>query len=287
MIKSMFSAVSGLRSHQTMMDVIGNNIANINTPGFKASRVAFTDVYYQTLSTSTAPTAAAGGGTNMKQIGYGATTASIDLLNTRGGYGQTDKTTDVYISGEGYLVAQDGSGDVHYTRVGNLSFDGMGNLVDANGSYILGQDGGTTGEVMDPYDPDNPIAIGDIGVINVDLTQYSSLAIGSNGNITGVDAAGVTTVLGQIALAAFANPDALAQEGSLYMKPTGNSGAPIFTPPGSVIAGIFVTGGLEMSNVDLSKQLTDMIIAERGFQANSRVITTSDEILQDLVNLKR
>jgi flagellar hook protein FlgE len=281
MIKSMFSAVSGLRSHQTMMDVIGNNIANVNTAGFKASRVAFTDVYYQTMGSATSPGTA--GGSNGKQIGYGAATSSIDILSSRGGYGQTDKSTDVYISGEGYLVAKDGAGRISYTRVGNLSFDAAGSLVDSNGNYIMGKAGG----VLAAYDPSTPINLSELSQITVDLTAYSNLAIGSDGTITGIDINGAIQTLGQIALATFANPDGLAQDGSLYMKPTGNSGNPVYTPPGSPISGVFVTGGLEMSNVDLSKQLTDMIIAERGFQANSRVITTSDEILQDLVNLKR
>lgn len=281
MLRSMFSAVSGLRSHQTMMDVIGNNIANVNTAGFKASRVSFTDVYYQTLGNATAPDLM--GGTNGKQIGYGSAIGTIDVLSTRGGYGQTDKSTDVYISGEGYFVAQDGAGNLSYTRVGNLSFDPAGNLVDGSGHFILG----ANAAAMDPYDPDNPLEATELSKITVDLSAYTNLAIGGDGMITGIDADGDLTTLGQIALAVFPNPDGLGQNGTLYMTPTGNSGAPIFTPPGSAIAGTFVTGGLEMSNVDLSKQLTDMIIAERGFQANSRVITTSDEILQDLVNLKR
>jgi len=283
MIKSMFSAVTGLRSHQTMLDVIGNNIANVNTAAFKASRVVFTDLYYQTMSAANAPTDTAGG-TNETQVGYGAMTASIDLLNSRGGYMQTDKATDIYIAGEGYLTVSDASGEVSYTRVGNLSFDSAGNLVDSNGNHIMG----VNEDVLAEYDPASPIELSDLSNITiVDYSQYSSVAIGSNGVITGVDETGTTQTLGQIALACFTNPAGLSQEGSLYMKSTGNSGDPIFSAPGSAISGSFVTGALEMSNVDLSKQLTDMIVAQRGFQANSRVITTSDEILQELVNLKR
>ncbi len=283
MIKSMFSAVTGLRSHQTMMDVIGNNIANVNTPGFKASRVVFTDLYYQTLSGATAPTATAGG-SSASQVGYGAMTSAIDVLTTRGGYMQTDKDTDVYIAGEGYLVAQDSSGKVSYTRVGDISFDPSGNLVDANGNHIMGINEGT----LAVYDPENPIEFSALSNITISgYSGYSSVSIGSDGIITGVNSAGETKTLGQIALACFANPAGLSQEGSLYMRPTGNSGDPIYAAPGSAITGSLVTGALEMSNVDLSKQLTDMIVAQRGFQANSRVITTSDEILQELVNLKR
>ncbi len=282
MLKSMFSGVTGLRSHQTMLDVIANNVANVNTVGFKSSSVLFSDVYYQTLSSATAPSATTGG-VNGKQIGCGTTVASISLSNSRGGYSQTDKTMDIYISGEGYLVTQDAGGNIVYTRVGSLSFDPAGNLVDSNGNFVMGDIDGT----LATYDPSSPIAIADLGPIKVDLTAYSNKTISSDGTITGIDTTGTTQIIAQIALASFANPSGLAQDGSMYMSETGNSGAAVYAAPGSAICGTLVTGGLEMSNVDLSKQLTDMIIAERGFQANSRVITTSDEILQELVNLKR
>jgi len=284
MLKSLFSGVTGLRSHQTMLDVIANNVANVNTAGFKSSRVTFTDVYYQTLSEGTTSSETVGG-TNASQVGYGTTVSSVDLINTRGGYSQTDKEKDLYISGDGYFTVQDAAGQTYYTRVGSLDFDASGNLVDANGNFVMG----ASGEAMEEYDPDSPdaIALTDLEKIQVTLDDYTSIAIGSDGLITGVDADGETQTLGQIALAVFPNSDGLAQVGNLYMQETGNSGSAIFSPPGSEVAGSFVTGGLEMSNVDLSKQLTDMIIAERGFQANSRIITTSDEILQELVNLKR
>lgn len=285
MLKSLSSGVSGLRSHQTMLDVIANNVANVNTAGFKASRVTFTDVFYQTLASATGPTATAGG-TNGIQIGSGTAVSTIDMITTQGGYSQTDKQTDLYISGEGYLVIQDSAGNVAYTRVGNLSFDPSGNLVDSNGNHVMGVNLAT----LPAYDPADPTAItlADLSNITVaNYSTYSSIAIGGDGIITGVDSAGVSQTLGQIALAAFTNPAGLSQEGSLYMSATPNSGEAIYSPPGSSVTGTFVTGGLEMSNVDLSQQLTNMIIAQRGFQANSRIITTSDEVLQELVNLKR
>jgi len=283
MLKSLSSAVSGLRSHQTMLDVIANNVANVNTSGFKASRTTFSDVFYQNLSTATGPTATAGG-TNGRQIGSGTTVSTVDMINTQGSYSQTDKETDLYISGEGYLTIQDSAGNVSYTRVGNLSFDSAGNLVDSNGNHVMGVNAG----VLDAYDPDNPIALSSLSNITVaDYEEYSSIAIGSDGIITGVDSDGTTQTLGQIVLASFINPAGLSQDGSLYMSATANSGAAIYAAAGSDITGTFVTGGLEMSNVDLSQQLTNMIIAQRGFQANSRIITTSDEVLQELVNLKR
>jgi len=284
MLKSMSSGVSGLRSHQTMLDVIANNVANVNTVGFKSSRVVFTDVYYQTLSAANGATATSGG-TNASQIGSGMTISTIDLLNTQGGFSQTDKLTDLYISGEGYFIVRDSAGATKYTRVGNLKFDDQGNLTDANGNFIMGENG-TPSLTFDPANP-TAIALSALAPIKVALGSNSSIAIGSNGTITGVDNTGAVQTLGRIFMASFANPDGLSQEGSLYMGATGSSGAPMISNPGSTIAGKLIAGNLEQSNVDLSQQLTNMIIAERGFHANSRVITTSDEILQDLVNLKR
>ena len=281
MLKAMFSGVSGLRSHQTMMDAIGNNIANVNTPGFKTSRVVFSDTFYQTLMASSAPTADAGG-TNPMQIGYGSKVSSIDQLTNQGGYMSTDKPTDLYIDGEGYFVMQDAAGQSFYTRVGNFKFDASGNLVDSNGNHVCGATG--VGQQLS-----SPVTAADLDPINIaNITDYKSIAIGADGTITAIDSTGAPAILGQIALATFSNPSGLSQSGSLYMTPTSNSGAPAFFSPGSSSsAGSIVTNGLEMSNVDLGKQFTDMIIAQRGFQANSRVITTSDEMLQELVGLKR
>lgn len=277
MIKSMFSAVTGLKSHQTMMDVIGNNIANVNTNGFKSSRVLFTDVYYQTLSEANAATDVSGG-TNPSQIGYGSKVSSIDVLNTRSGYQQTNRTMDFYISGDGYFVLDDGTGTISYSRVGDLKFDTEGNLIDGNGSFVYGQmpkltEGGTMA----------PIKI-------ANFKNYTQISISENGMITGIDSTSTTgeiEELGQIGLAYFVNQEGLSQSGNMYYKETVSSGKPSYSTPGSAYTGSLVSGGLELSNVDLSTEFTNMIIAQRGLQANSRVITTSDQILEELVNLKR
>ena len=276
MIRSMFSAVSGLKGHQTMLDVIGNNISNVNTAGFKASRVLFSDMYYQTLSAASAPTPATGG-TNPTQIGYGAKVASIDLLNTRSGFQQSARALDTYISGEGFFTVEDSAGNLNYTRVGAFSFDASGNLLDGNGSFVLGQMPALT----NPVGTLNPITI-------PNLQNYAGISIGPDGTITGTN---LTTMaiqtLGQIPIAVFNNPDGLEQRGNQYFGETLNSGAPGYAAPGTALAGQLVSGGLEMSNVDLSKEFTDMIVAQRGYQANARVITTSDQVLEELVNLKR
>lgn len=269
MIRSLFSAVSGLRGHQTMLDVTGNNIANVNTASFKSSRVIFSDLYYQTLQGASAATANAGG-QNPTQIGYGSLVGSIDVVNTRSAYQQTSRALDVYISGEGYFAVQKGT-ETQYTRLGAFTFDSAGNLLDSEGSYVL------------------DINSAPINVPN--FNTYTSISIQANGQITGVDAAGQITNLGDpIGIAVFPNPSGLQQQGTSHYSETVNSGTIAnLVAPGNAnpAAGTLVTGGLEMSNVDLSKEFTDMIIAQRGFQANARVITTSDQVLEELVNLKR
>lgn len=137
MLRSLLSGVAGLKTHQTKMDVIGNNIANVNTYGFKSSRTTFRDVYYQTLSSSTAASGNRGGN-NPSQVGYGTSVASIDLLNTRSGFASTGNGMDAYIDGEGYFVVRNGAGEEHLTQVGTFGFDGEGNLVDGNNNFVCG-----------------------------------------------------------------------------------------------------------------------------------------------------
>jgi flagellar hook protein FlgE len=184
---------------------------------------------------------------------------------------------DTYISGEGFFTVQDSSGELNYSRVGSFSFDASGNLLDASGSFVMGQIPTLT----------NPV--GTLVPINIpNFQNYSGVSIGPDGAITGTN---LTTMaiqtLGQIPIAVFNNPDGLEQRGDQYFGETLNSGAPGYAAAGTGLAGQLVSGGLEMSNVDLSKEFTDMIVAQRGYQANARVITTSDQVLEELVNLKR
>ncbi|MDR2356122.1 MAG: flagellar hook-basal body complex protein, partial [Clostridiales Family XIII bacterium] len=137
MIGSMYSAVSGLQSHQTKMDVVGNNIANVNTYGYKANRATFADVFYSTRRAASQPNANQGG-TNPSQLGYGAKVSTIDVLHTRGGAATTGRTLDVYITGDGFIAVKTADGQVRYTRAGVLSLDSAGNLVDRNGNMVLG-----------------------------------------------------------------------------------------------------------------------------------------------------
>ncbi len=185
MMRSLSSGVAGLRAHQTKMDVIGTNIANVNTYGFKSSRVTFSDVYYQTLSSGSAPTATMGG-TNPTQIGYGAAVATIDVMNTQSGLSSTDRALDLYINGDGMVAVKDSSGNLFYTRLGITGFDADGNLVDANGNFIMGFPMNEDGTPA--INPDGTVDVDNLSRISVDkelLDEITNISIGTTGEITG------------------------------------------------------------------------------------------------------
>lgn len=145
MLRSLYSAVSGMKSHQTKMDVIGNNIANVNTFGFKSSRTSFQDVFYQTISNATGGSATRGG-TNATQVGFGAQVGGIDLNMNRSPFQATDRGMDLAIAGEGFFQVQDPDGNIYYTRAGALNIDNSGNLTDSNGNIVLGVSGNPLGK---------------------------------------------------------------------------------------------------------------------------------------------
>jgi flagellar hook protein FlgE len=451
MLRAIYSGISGMRNHQTRIDVIGNNIANVNTTGYKSSRVNFSDQVSQLQLAATAPGGAGNnrGGVNPQQIGLGMQTASIDTVMTQGNLQTTGKVTDLAIQGDGFFILSDGPNRV-YSRAGVFDFDRQGNLVNpANGLKVMGWQAiqkidaagepyyeidnaapintmsipagavipprRTTELVMKgnldqritnvaPVNPGDPLnyfdtstevydSLGNQHFVTVRMTHEplpaapgtwswriissetpapgivdnsTDLVFGTNGllvdqtplsppgqydagsvditwtlpdgtvttttitpnfgnelaasgitqfateanavvadqngftrgELTGitVDKVGIVNgifsngrqqLLGQVALATFSNPGGLMKEGeSNYIKTT-NSGDAIIRAPGTAEAGTITAGALEMSNVDLAQQFSDMIVTQRGFQASSRVITTSDEILQELINLKR
>lgn len=487
MMRSMFAGVSGLKTHQVRMDVIGNNIANVNTAGYKASRATFQEMLTQTMRGASAPTDARGG-TNPLQVGLGVQLGSIDVRHTQGNTQSTGYVTDLAIEGDGFFILGQGENRV-YTRAGIFGLDSgtEGNLVSlVNGMRVLGYKADREGKI-DPNSPLEPLYIsasetvspratedvyfsgnldlrlrpgerrdrtvqvydsrgrehtvvvglthqGDnqwswdahwqivsntiplaragslepnveysvvenggyelqdadgtavatstdgvkwlvadtgyefefVGKLNdneqvkvtleqgmllltvqrkldqegiisfnedgsysdvdsneitfspanaqdlkieLDFTQFTqyadtftgkflsqngytsgaleSFTIDQNGVIVGSFSNGLTRNLGQVALAKFANPGGLVRTGSTMFAETANSGTAQIGSPGVPGYGQIAPSSLEMSNVDLSEEFTEMIITQRGFQANSRIITTSDEMLQELVNLKR
>ncbi|WP_349729647.1 flagellar hook protein FlgE [Peribacillus frigoritolerans] len=421
MLRSMYSGISGLKNLQTKLDVIGNNVANVNTYGFKKSRVTFSDAMNQTVSGASAATANKGG-TNSKQIGLGSTIATIDTIHTQSSLQTTGRDLDLGISGDGYFVVKQGD-SLSYTRAGNFYLDDNGTLVNANGlkvqAYKVDENGKrskTIGDVAvnvnailpaiattkisvsgnlaaDAIDgtvfsqqmkvvdengkeqtatiyfqkngddkwelfDEEPAALGDTSttkpkpftsvkfdangqIVAADKTQagqtinissgkeddsdttvdesvqkvkldfdFSNLTqvkgsttalvnpdgnkegklesfnIGASGEINGVYSNGLITTLGQLAVAKFSNASGLTKTGGNTFQESINSGTANINIAGEG-RGVIASGSLEMSNVDLSEEFTEMIVAQRGFQSNSRIITTSDEILQELVNLKR
>ena len=287
MMKALYSGVSGMRSHQTKMDVIGNNIANVNTNGYKTQRATFRDIYYQTISSPNAGVAGTSGGTNSSQIGYGAQVGSVDTIHTLSGYSPTNKATDLYINGDGYLIVQNAATEKFYTRYGALNFDAVGNLVDSKGSMVMGLNKANLSKMS----ADGVVSEADLEAITVDLANYSNITINADGTITGLGLAGTDKdniiTLGQLAIAYVPNQNALVLDGNSYYKKSNNTGSITYHEAGLKGTGGIVSGGLEMSNVDLANEFSEMIVTQRGFQANTKIISVVDQMLEELVNLKR
>jgi flagellar hook protein FlgE len=264
MLRSMYSGITGMKNFQTKLDVIGNNIANVDTYGFKKGRVTFKDAISQTTAGASAGTPGSKGGTNPLQVGLGSTVASIDTVDTQSSMQNTGRGLDLAINGDGYFTVTDGT-NTYYTRAGNFYLDNSGNLVTSEGYNVEDASG------------NYPINI---------PTDSQSYSINSKGEISVVAADGTTSTLGPIGVAKFPNPSGLTKVGGNLYQISQNSGSATLQSAGTGGTGSIASGFLEMSNVDLSEEFTEMIVAQRGFQANSRIITTSDEILQELLNLK-
>ncbi|AKF94561.1 flagellar basal-body rod protein FlgG [Brevibacillus halotolerans] len=267
MIRSMYSGVSGMKGFQTKLDVIGNNIANVNTVGFKKSRVMFQDILSQKVGSESGPTEnGARGSVNPKQVGLGSTVAAINVVHSVGSPMTTNLTSDLSIEGDGFFVVSDGD-NKYLTRAGNFERDVNGFLVNPQGMKLLDSGG-------------NPVQIERENVV--------SYSIGSDGVITTVDNDQQVQEAATIGLVTVPNPGGLEKVGGSLFKATVASGNIEMEPTTPTEANSkILSGQLEMSNVDLSEEFTEMIVAQRGFQANSRIITTSDTVLEELINLKR
>ncbi|WP_150308020.1 flagellar hook protein FlgE [Planctomonas psychrotolerans] len=389
MLRSLYSGISGLRSHQTMLDVTGNNIANVNTAGFKASATQFQDTLSQMTQGAGGPQAGVGG-TNPAQIGLGVQVAGIATNFAQGSTQATGRATDLMISGDGFFLTQQG-GETLYTRAGSFDFDASGRLVTPEGGIVQGwaatngvvAEGGAVGDIRLPegsisaavptssarvvgnlptdaavgaeivrdvvvFDPagatrtlnltftrtaggwnaagadgagatgtsamtftngqltgGGTLAVGGVAVDLSAVTGFAKLAtvsiaeqdgrsagtftgftLSGDGTLIGSFSNGASEAIGRIVLGTFVNPAGLEKAGGSSYRATFNSGAADIGAPGTG-RGTVTSGSLEMSNVDLSQEFTNLIVAQRGFQANARIITTSDEVLQELTNLKR
>ena len=391
MLRSLYSGISGLRAHQTMLDVTGNNIANVNTTAFKGSSVQFQDTLSQ-LTAGAGLANAERGGTNPSQVGLGVQVGGISTNLTQGSTQATGRNTDMMISGDGYFVTQNG-GETQFTRAGSFGWDSLGRLTTQDGGLVQGWSAAngaiSTGSAMGPIliprgtvspakattsaavsgNPPSDVADGTVltrdvqvydaqgnastlsvaftfkasdgswaavgkngsttataalkftagantgdstltvGDVTLDLSGVSGFAqlktvgitrqdgqpagslqtfnLSSDGSIIGSFSNGATQPLARLALATFVNPSGLEKTGGSSYRASINAGDPTFGTAGADGFGTLAGGSLEMSNVDLSQEFTSLIIAQRGFQANARIITTSDEVLQELTNLKR
>lgn len=411
MQRSLFTAVTGLRNHQVKMDVIGNNIANVNTTAFKTGRVRFQDILSQNIRGASAPQLGRGG-INPAQVGLGMSIAGIDTIHTQGSLQNTGRATDLAIQGNGFFVVSDGSnmfftrdgaftvgadgdlvnasngfkplgwaadafgridtntalgplnipighrvvtrateniifganldalaaagtehsvevlvydsqGGIHtldmtFTKAaapnewtwaasrvnadgtlvvppaatGTLSFDTVGNVTAATGGPITFAPAGVAALSIAPDFSSMSQVVGRSNALaryqdGFPVGELESFTIGKTGIISGIYTNGLVRELGQIALAAFANPEGLMKAAGNMFQVSSNSGQPRIGAAGLEGRGVIETATLEMSNVDLSYEFTEMITTSRAFQANSRVISTSDDLLQEVVNLKR
>lgn len=333
MVRSMFAGVAGLRTHQSKLDVIGNNIANVNTWGFKAGAANFMDSLYTNNTNSTGGnTAQAGGqgGNNASQVGYGVQMSSISRDFSKSTPYQTGKDMDVMIDGTGFFIVSNSPGvavggqepaiptgensDLRETgdagvsfklsRVGILGVDNQGFLVDNQKSYIYGYTTTDNGENFS--DTANPPTISRIsipteaeaqaagitGLKDGDVGQNGKLLlknyrIMSDGTVVGFTSVSEQkVVMGKIALANVQNVDGLESESGYYYTMGDNAGD-CKAAASNGILGQLLSGYLEMPNVDLAKEFSEMITTQRGFQANTKIITVTDEMLQELVNMKR
>lgn len=265
MLTSLNTGVSALDQFQQDINVIANNIANVNTVGFKAGDVNFADTLSETLGSNAA---------GSMQVGTGVMTASItNDFSTPGALTSTGNTNDMAINGSGFFVVKDPtSGATYVTQDGSFSMDNSGYLVTSSGMRVQG----ASGDIQFPVTATSP-----------SMTGYS---VAGNGVITVNMSDGTTAAPtgGNLMLQNFTNPTQLVKVGgNLYSATAAAGGLAAPVAPGSSGTGTIETGHLEMSNVDLASQLTSLITAQRAYEANSKIISTSDEILQDMVNLKR
>jgi flagellar hook protein FlgE len=267
----MYAAISGLKVHQQMLDVTANNIANVNTIGFKGERITFKDALSQMLRGAGAPVTGGLGGQAALQIGLGVQVASIDNSMSSGAIQSTGNPYDLSIQGDGWFqVSSDpasSTATTYYTRSGNFSRDANGDMVTPDGFYLVGHSGTANAKINIPADA-------------------KSVSIDPSGAVTVVPATGANVTY-TIQLAKFPNEAGLERTGGNRYQTSNDSGTATVADPQTAGYGSIAPGTVEMSNVDLAQEFTNMITAQRGFQANSKVITTADDMLQELVNLKR
>lgn len=284
MIGSLQTGVSGLQQFQEDLEVIGNNIANVNTTGFKSADMQFADTFSQTVGNS--------GGGGVMQVGSGVTSSSIDSEFTQGPINPNGIKTNLAISGNGFFVVKDSSAGASYvSRDGTFKLDSNGFLINNIGYRVQGYTGTapySSGSTVGDLQINSATAIAALNDTTTPAPTLVDYNIDSAGQINATLSDGTSGVIGQVVLQNFSNPQALTKQGNnlfSYNASAGAMSAPAAPTTGGL--GLIQAGALETSNVDLASQMAAMITAQRAFEANAKIITTSDEVLQDLVNLKR
>ncbi|WQR64792.1 flagellar basal-body rod protein FlgG [Helicobacter pylori] len=262
MLRSLYSATSGMLAQQTHIDTTSNNIANVNTTGFKKSRADFNDLFYQAMQYAGTNTSSTTLSPDGMEVGLGVRPSAITKMFSQGSPKETENNLDIAITGKGFFQVQLPDGTTAYTRSGNFKLDEQGNLVTSEGYLLIPQ-------ITLPEDT-TQVNIGVDGTVSV--TQ--GLQTTSN-------------VIGQITLANFVNPAGLHSMGDNLFSITNASGDAIVGNPDSQGLGKLRQGFLELSNVRLVEEMTDLITAQRAYEANSKSIQTADAMLQTVNSLKR
>jgi flagellar basal-body rod protein FlgG len=263
MIRALYSAASGMTAQQMNVDNIAHNLANANTAGFKARRAQFQDLIYQTV---VQPGSASGQQTTVPtglQVGLGTRTSSNEILFTQGSFAQTDNPLDMVIQGKGFFQIRRPSGELAYTRSGAFHLDKDGNIVTQDGN---------------PLEPQITIP-----------SAAQQISIGQDGTVSyTLPGQAAAQQAGQIQLANFVNPAGLNSIGGNLYLPTDSSGdATVGTPGGQEGLGTVLQGYTEQSNVSVVEEFINLIVAQRGYEANSKVVKAADDMYQQVNNLTR
>ncbi len=254
MLRAFSTAATGMTAQQMMVDVIANNLANINTTGFKRSQIDFQDLLYVKMREAGTEVVSGITSPGGMEIGSGVRAASTVKVFTAGEFQNTGRKLDIAIRGDGFLQVSMPTGDINYTRDGSLQINADGQLVTALG-----------------YSIEPAISI---------PTDATSVDIGKDGSVNVTDAAGTQSVVGTIQLARFANPSGLSSEGDNLLTETGASGTPTTGTAGENGFGAIQSGFLEKSNVQMVTELVNLITAQRAYEINSRAIKAGDDMLR-------
>ncbi len=262
MIRSLFIAATGMEAQKMNIDVISNNLANVNTAGYKRSRADFQELIYQDIKTPGTLSAEGALIPSGIQLGLGVKPVAVQKIFFQGDFVQTGNNLDLVIEGEGFFQITKPDGEVAYTRSGAFKMDNEGRIVTSDGY---------------PLDPSLTIP-----------ANTQSITVGSDGKVTVIQSGSKTPVeIGQIELARFINPGGLKAIGKSLFEPTASSGEPTTAKPGSEGLGTINQGYIEMSNVNIVEEMVNMIVSQRAYEINSKAVQASDEMLQIANNLKR